>query len=67
MEVYTLTYTVGLSSGFRELIGIYDSIESLEKGKERDMRDNNRMFNEQKYSMRHFKLNKNINEIFMEW
>lgn len=32
--LYALVFTIGLSNGYKELVGIYSSMEELEKGKE---------------------------------
>ena len=39
MKVYALIYKVGVSSGYHEFIGIYESMEALEEGKEQDKKE----------------------------
>ena len=65
MTVYVLTYAVGMYSGHKELIGIYDTPEKATKAKEKDMRERGRF--EWNFTTTPIQINKTINEVYMEW
>ena len=68
MKLYVLTFSVGLSSGFSEMIGIYDSMEALEKGKEKDKnKDCFRKTMDGNYRIYEVEVNKNINVVYCDW
>jgi hypothetical protein len=65
MLVYAVTHTCGISSGYKELIGICSSEDKAEKTKETDMKRNCR--NEWHYSIKPAVVDKTVNETYMEW
>lgn len=67
MKVYALHYTVGVSTGYKELVGIYSTVEELEKGREKDKKDYDvcRIFGD--YIIEEIEINKNINKVYCEW
>ena len=68
MKVYVLTYTVGLSSGFSELVGIYSTKEKAEQAKKRDMSEITIRFRlEDNYSIDEIELDKAINYTYADW
>ena len=67
MKVYVLIYKVGISSGYHELIGIYDSMEALERGREQDKKEYYCCRISGDYEIEEIDVNKNINDVFLEW
>lgn len=68
MTVYVLLYVVGVSSGYEELIGIYDSMEALEQGKKKDKKEYDICrLDDSNYQIKEIEINKNINTIYCEW
>ena len=67
MKVYVLIYKVGVSSGYHEFIGIYDSMEALEKGKEQDKEEYYACRISGDYEIKEVEVNKNINHVYVEW
>ena len=67
MKVYVLRYEVGISSGYHELIGIYSSIEELEKGKAKDKEKYYTCRISGNYLIEEIEINKNINKVYCEW
>ena len=65
MKVYVLIFTIGLSSGYKELIGIYDTTERAEEIKEKHMKKNGHANHH--YKIEAIEINKTINNVFMEW
>lgn len=67
MEVYVLTFEVGLSSGHKDLIGIYATEEKAEEALERHMRMRKYCYGRYHYSINEIELNKEVNITFAEW
>lgn len=67
MKVFVLQYEVGISSGYKELIGIYSSMEELEKGKAKDKEEHYACRLLEKYSIKEIEIDKNINIVYCEW
>jgi hypothetical protein len=67
MKVYILHYEVGVSSGYKELIGIYSSMEELEKGKAKDKEEYYACRVSGKYVIQEIEIDKNINTVYCEW
>ncbi len=65
MKVYALIFTIGLSSGHKELIGIYDTTERAEEIKEKHMKKNGHA--KHHYKIEEIEINKTYNTIFNEW
>lgn len=65
MKVYALIFTIGISSGYEELIGIFDSIEKAEKFKSKHIKKYAHA--EHHYSIKEIELNKEINYTITEW
>ena len=65
MEVYLLIFTVGLSSGHKELIGIYDTWDKAEEQRNKHMQKNAHA--KHHYSIHEIELNEEVNIIFAEW
>lgn len=63
--VYAVIYTVGYSSGHKELIGIYSTEVKAKKMQQVDMKQNCR--NEWNYSIKPIKIDKTVNEVYQEW
>lgn len=67
MKVYALCYKVGVSGGYEEIIGIYNSIEELEKGKIKDKEEYYTCRLNGEYFVEEIEINKNINKVYNEW
>lgn len=65
MKVFALTLTIGISSGYKELIGIYDTPEKAEEQKEKHMKKNGHA--KHHYKIEEIEINKTINNVFIEW
>ena len=65
MKVYALIFTIGLSSGHTELIGMYDTKERAEEIKGKHMKEN--AYSERHYRIKEIEINKTINEVYHEW
>ena len=65
MKVYALIFTIGLSSGYEELIGIYDTTEKVEKIKEKHMKKNGHA--KHHYKIKEIEINKEVNITIAEW
>lgn len=66
MKIYALIYKVGVSSWYHEIIGLYDSMETLENGKEKDKKECALCRFEDNYSVEEIEINKNINIVYSE-
>lgn len=66
MTVYALVYTIGLYSGYKELIGVYSSKDKAESMKKLDMKQHG-IRNELGYSITPIKIDKTVNEVYQEW
>ena len=67
MKVYILCYEVGISNGYKEIIGIYNSMKELEKGKAKDKEEYYACRVSGKYLIKEIEINKNINIVYCEW
>lgn len=65
MKIYALIFEIGISSGYEELIGMFDSIEKAEEAKSRHMQ--RYAHAEHHYSIKEIELNTEINYIITEW
>ena len=65
MKVYILTFEVGISSGHKELIGIYESEEKVEEALTKHMWKYG--FNRHDYYTTEIELNKEVNITFADW
>ena len=65
MKVYAVIYSVGLSSGYNELVGVYSTIEKAEEIKKTDMK--RRCRNDWHYSITPITIDKTVNEVYQEW
>lgn len=66
MTVYVLIYTVGLYSGYKELIGVYSSKDKAERMKQIDIKQHG-MRTEFRYSIKSIEIDKTVNEVYQEW
>ena len=66
MIIYALTYTVGLYSGYKELIGVYSSKDKAEKMKQFDIKRHG-IRNESGYAIKLIEIDKTVNEVYQEW
>lgn len=66
MIVYAVTYSVGLYSGYKELVGVYSTIEKAESMKQLDM-EHHSIRSEFKYSIKPIEIDKTVNEVYQEW
>lgn len=65
MTVYAVTYTIGLSSGYSELVGVYSTEDVAKEMKQADMKRNCR--NEWHYSINPIQVDKTVNKVYQEW
>lgn len=66
MKVYAVIYTVGLYSGYKELVGIYSTIEKANSMAQLDMKHHG-MRTEFGYSISPIEIDKTVNEVYQEW
>lgn len=65
MNIYAAVFTIGLSSGYKELIGVYDDRDKAEESINKHMRKD--YYNRDHYSIHEIELNKEENITFAEW
>lgn len=65
MEVYLLIFEVGLSSGYKKLLGIFETKEKAEEIMEKHMKKH--CYSKHHYSIKDVEVNKETNIIFAEW
>lgn len=65
MTVYALTYKVGISSGYENLIGVYSTIEKADSIKQKDMKCKANM--EWHYHITPIEIDKTVNKTIREW
>lgn len=65
MKIYALIFEIGISSGYMELIGMFDGIEKAEETKSKHMKKYAHA--EHHYSIKEIELNTEINYIITEW
>lgn len=65
MIVYALKCSVGISSGYNKIVGIYSTREKAEEAKAKDMRKT--VFSEWHYKIIPIEIDKTINETYVEW
>lgn len=63
--MFALTFTMGISSGYSKLIGLYTTKEKAEKEKERDMKKTAN--SEWNYSITEIAIDKPVNITYNEW
>lgn len=66
MKIYAVIYTVGLYSGYKELIGVYSTTEKAERMKQLDMK-HHAIRSEWGYSIIPIEIDKTVNEVYQEW
>lgn len=67
MKIFALCYKTGVSGGYEEIIGIYNSMEELEKGKIKDNEEYYTCRLHGEYFVEEIEINKNINRVYNEW
>lgn len=65
MKVYALIFSVGISSGYKELIGLYSTEEKAEEIKRKHMKET--AHSEWHYSIKAAEVDKEICEVYDEW
>lgn len=65
MKVFALICSVGVSSGYKELIGLYTTVEKAEESKKKNIKETIR--GEWHYSIKEVEVDKEICEIYDEW
>ena len=65
MNVYLLVYTIGIESGYKELIGIYETEEKAEAAADRHR--NKLGWSRRDYVIKEIELDKEVRIIFAEW
>lgn len=65
MKVYALIFKIGISSGYEELIGMFDSKEKANESKNQHMKKYTHA--EHHYSIKEIELNTEINYTITEW
>lgn len=65
MKIYALIFKIGISSGYEELIGMFDSTEKAEESKSKHMKKHAHA--EHHYSIKEIELNTEINYTITEW
>ena len=67
MKIFVLCYKTGVSVGYKEIIGIYNSMEELEKGKMKDKEEYYACRLNGEYFIEVIEINKNINRVYNVW
>lgn len=65
MTVYALEFTVGISSGYATIIGIYSTNEKAEDAKTKHMKDTAHMA--WHYKITPIEVDRTLNITYMEW
>lgn len=65
MKVFVLVFSVGLYSGHKDLIGIYDDYDKAKEALNKDMEQSYCSRNH--YSIHEIELNEEVNITFAEW
>ena len=65
MTVYALEFTIGISSGYATIIGIYSTNEKAENAKAKDMKAT--AHTEWHYKITPIEVDKTLNITYMEW
>lgn len=65
MNIYIAVFTIGLSSGHKELIGAYDNYDKAEEAINKHIQKD--YYNRDNYSIYEIELNKEDNIVFAEW
>ena len=65
MKVYALVFTIGISSGYKQLIGIYDDWNKANEALDKDMKIC--CHANHHYSIHEIELNEEVNITFAEW
>lgn len=65
MTVFALVFSIGLCSGHKDLIGIYDDYDKAKEALNKDMVDSS--FFRHHYSIHEIELNEEVNIKFAEW
>ena len=65
MKVFALTCKVGLSTGYKELIGLYSTKEKAEEAKQHEMKEN--VLGEWHYSIKEVEIDRPLKIIYDEW
>ena len=65
MKVFALIFTVGISSGYKELIGLYSTAEKAEESKRKHMKKTANT--EWHYSVKEIRVDKEVCEVYVEW
>ena len=65
VNVYILTFEIGISSGYKQLLGIYETKEKAEEVLEKHMRTN--FSSRRNYFVNALELNKEVNITISEW
>lgn len=65
MKVFVLIFSIGLSSGHNDLIGIYSSLNKADESKKKHMIKN--AYGEHHYSIQEIEINKDLNITYDEW
>lgn len=65
MTVYALEFSVGVSSGYATIIGIYSTNEKAENAKAKHMKDTAHMA--WHYTIAPIEVDKTLNITYMEW
>lgn len=68
MKVFMLIYTVGISTGRSELVGIYSTIQKTEKAKKMDMHNPKHIVrHEWHYSIKEIEIDTAVNYTYLQW
>ncbi len=65
MKVFALVFTIGLSSGYEELIGLYSTKEKAEEKTENHMKKNGHA--KHHYEIKEIEIDKEVNITLAEW
>jgi len=65
MILYILTFEIGLSTSYKELLGIYDTKEKAEEASERHRAKY--LFDRRCYHINEIELNKDVKVTIVEW
>ena len=65
MKVFALVFTIGISSGYEELIGLYSTKEKTEEKAEKHMKKNGHT--KHHYKIKEIEIDKEVNITLAEW
>ena len=65
MKVFALVFTIGLSSGYKKVIGLYSTKQKVEEKAKKHMKENGHA--KHHYKIKEIEIDKEVNITLAEW